>query len=88
MNVVLSNRLLSLSLHPSLWVGLASAASLRAEVGPAEAARLNDWADNVCDNPAGQRAALARAVAALAAVEPLRVQPGPPTARGFWEASG
>lgn len=79
-----------LMMHDSLWLGLRSATGINGDVlGHEHAGLLNSWADDVCDNPSGQRAALARAVASLITVAGMlavtQETPAPP--RDFWEAT-
>jgi hypothetical protein len=82
--------MLGVVLHPSLWRGLCDAASLTPEVTNTltleEATDLDHWANNVCDNPSGQRADLARSVAGLLRVTgSLQVIQNRSKSGGFWE---
>lgn len=82
--------LVVLQMHDSLWSGLRVATGIRDGVlSHTDAGLLNTWADDVCDNPGGQRAALARAVASLIAVGgTLRVELETRKFSGdFWEAT-
>lgn len=77
---------LSLALHPSLFRGLCDAVGLETtSFGGAEADSLDAWAIG-CDNPSGQRADLARSIAALVRVSgTLAVREPAPRGGGFWE---
>jgi len=58
----------TLTVHQSLGEGIVAAGALnrfQGELTEADAHRLEDWAAFHCDNPHGQRAAFARAVAGL-----------------------
>lgn len=79
-----------LLMHDSLWLGLRAATGIDVDVlGHEHAGLLNSWADDVCDNPSGQRAALARAVASLITVAGMLAvtQETHPPPRGFWEST-
>lgn len=85
----------SLQLHESVLSGLArnanlpvSSTGLAHSLSMEHAGRLERWAD-ACDNPTGQRAFLARAIAALIRVgDGIVVFPTPAAASGgFWEAA-
>lgn len=90
MNTTLTapNGMLALRLHASLAAGLFEAARIDPTVvlGPAHAATLDEWAAT-CENPAGQKADLARAVAGLIRVSvALDVASDTPArSGGFWE---
>lgn len=83
------NGMLELRLHESLYKGLLQAAGLRNNqvLTDSESDRLERWADT-CDNPSGQRAALARTLANLLRVSRLVVLREVPEHRpgGLWEA--
>jgi hypothetical protein len=64
-----------LEIHDVIWqclVDEAGAPRAGGSLGPADAARLAEWASN-CDHPEGQRAALAWAVACLVKLGPCAV---------------
>lgn len=79
-----------LRLHQSLVSGLFGAVGISDSgvIDAEDADQLERWADHVCDNPTGQRAAIARMIAnAIRAGNGLEVKPEPATAVGtFWDA--
>jgi hypothetical protein len=60
----------SLDLHEAVFDALVEAGAITDALFDSE--QLEAWADG-CDNPTGQRAALARAIAQLRRVAPLKV---------------
>jgi hypothetical protein len=87
--MILKSEMLTLELHPSLARGLFQSADLAmtGSLAGVHADRLISWAAT-CENPVGQKADLARAVAALVRVtDGLKIENEQP-ARGFWETVG
>lgn len=80
---------LTLRLHESLVAGLRSTGALHGDrLSTSDAAALTAWA-NTCDNPSGQRAALARMVAGVALFgngAVLTLEPVTAARTGFWGA--
>lgn len=62
--------LFHLELHPSVFQALVEAGAITNAVFDAE--QLEAWADG-CENPTGQRASMARAIAQLRRVSPLKL---------------
>jgi hypothetical protein len=60
-----------LELHEAVFEALVEAGAVTS--GLFDADRLESWADG-CDNPAGQRAAMARAIAQLRRIAPLTIR--------------
>lgn len=63
--------LFRLEVHPSVFDALVEAGAITD--GMFDPARLEAWADT-SDNPAGQRAAMARAIAQLRRIAPLTIE--------------
>lgn len=80
----------SLTVHESITAGLEreSGVTIAGTLSTEDGRLLGDWADNVCDNPSGQRADIARAIAAIVrAGNGARVVTAEPMAGGtFWDA--
>lgn len=84
-----SNGMLELHLHSSLFNGLCVAVfgDRRHSLGASDAHKLDEWAAT-CENPNGQKADLARAVAGLLRVAgPMLARRPQAKAEDFWSAA-